>query len=209
MNRSKLQNQNTANERGRSSPDGDQGTDQQRKIERAAAKPQDNETKARRAFSFPSENTTTRSLHVSSRAARRVAGKRPNSTTGKASSPMSFNHGGYILHEKEWADSSIIIDRGESCPANGSAIEQAILRAKDLTIIRLEEEVDVLKRQAARAQQIASSKLREQDEKIRELKRQVGHTKLRSSAFTAEVAFLAICCKGRAVIEAAGTSFDG
>jgi hypothetical protein len=60
-----------------------------------------------------------------------------------------------------------------SPPSKGTDIEQAILRAKDLTITRLEQEVDILKRQAAKSLQATSAKFREQEDKIRDLKRQV------------------------------------
>eukprot|EP00292_Cryptomonas_paramecium_P006682 CAMPEP_0113720452 /NCGR_PEP_ID=MMETSP0038_2-20120614/36482_1 /TAXON_ID=2898 /ORGANISM="Cryptomonas paramecium" /LENGTH=476 /DNA_ID=CAMNT_0000649145 /DNA_START=234 /DNA_END=1663 /DNA_ORIENTATION=- /assembly_acc=CAM_ASM_000170 len=60
-----------------------------------------------------------------------------------------------------------------SSPTKTSDIEQAILRAKDLTILRLESEIDLLKRQLSKVLQASTSKIRDLVEKGKELKSQV------------------------------------
>ena len=176
MSRAKSPNQNAVG--GRRGPHDDFSfTDSFRKAERAPKTSNDMESMMKRGVSsLPAEN-----IHspVSSpfRGVKREKVKRPMSTgsghVASSNAPSFFQRGGHGLRERTWSESPIVYDQIEAFQSKGSAIEQAILRAKDLTIARLTEEVDTLKRQAARAQQASSSKLREQDEKIRELKRQV------------------------------------
>lgn len=172
MSKTKSLNQNAGHARGRLSTDEDSGVEHQRKAERSARTVNDRDSKGRKEFLYHSDGSPVRSSHAALRTAKRGADKRPASTE-PASTSAFFKRGAHMLEERDWADASIVFDQRESFPAKGTAIEQAILRAKDLTILRLEDEVDSLKRQAARAQQLSSTKLREQEEKIRELKRQV------------------------------------
>jgi hypothetical protein len=94
-------------------------------------------------------------------------------------------HQQHIAHGSEMSSNFTVSQHAESnsedhgtrfrrsSPSKKVEIENAILRAKDSTISRLEEEIDTHRRQTAKVNHAASTKIREQEEKIKDLKNQV------------------------------------